>query len=66
MILVSILIDIGAQLNVWRIIAVAEKYGQDIANDVLPGMGYFVMLLVVVGLAFNIGNVGGCGMALNV
>ncbi|MGL5270347.1 MAG: NRAMP family divalent metal transporter [Selenomonadaceae bacterium] len=66
-ILVSILIDIGAQLNVWRIIAVAEKYGQDIANDVLPGMGYFVMLLVVAGgLAFNIGNVGGCGMALNV
>ena len=48
-ILVSILIDIGAQLNVWRIIAVAEKYGQDIANDVLPGMGYFVMLLVVAG-----------------
>ena len=66
-ILVSILIDIGAQLNVWRIIAVAEKYGQDIANDVLPGMGYFVMLLVVAGgQAFNIGNVGGCGMALNV
>lgn len=66
-ILISIIIDIGAQLNVWRIIAVAEKYGQDISNMVLPGLGYFIAFLVVAGgLAFNIGNIAGCGMALNV
>ncbi len=66
-ILLSILIDIGAQLNVWRIIAVAEKYGQDIANMVFPGLGYVVAFLVVSGgLAFNIGNIAGCGMGLNV
>ena len=33
-ILISIIIDLGAQLNIWRIIAVSEKRAQDIANDV--------------------------------
>ncbi|WP_368993484.1 NRAMP family divalent metal transporter [Caldifermentibacillus hisashii] len=66
-ILVSIIIDIGAQMNIWRIIAVSEKRAQDIANDVLPGVGYFLALLIVMGgLAFNIGNVGGAGLGLNV
>ena len=31
-ILLSILLDIGAQLNIWRIIAVSEQRAQDIAN----------------------------------
>ncbi|MDX8047685.1 NRAMP family divalent metal transporter [Gracilibacillus sp. S3-1-1] len=66
-ILISIIIDIGVQLNVWRIIAVSEKRAQDIANDVLPGLGYFLAALIVMGgLAFNIGNVGGAGLGLNV
>lgn len=66
-ILLSILLDIGAQLNIWRIIAVSEKKAQDIANDVLPGAGYFLALLIVMGgLAFNIGNVGGAGLGLNI
>jgi Mn2+/Fe2+ NRAMP family transporter len=66
-ILMSILLDIGAQMNVWRIIAVSEKRAQDIANLVLPGMGYFVALLIVLGgLAFNIGNIAGAGLGMNV
>lgn len=66
-ILMSIFFDVGAQLNVWRIIAVAEKRGQDIANMVFPGLGYFVTLLVVAGgLAFNIGNIAGAGLGFNV
>lgn len=66
-ILASILIDVGAQLNVWRIIAVSGKRGQDIANQVFPGLGYLVAALVVAGgLAFNIGNIGGCGLGFNV
>ncbi|MFD3002709.1 NRAMP family divalent metal transporter [Pontibacter toksunensis] len=66
-ILVSIIIDIGVQLNVWRIIAVSEKRAQDIANTVLPGLGHFIAVLIVLGgLAFNIGNVGGAGLGLNV
>ena len=66
-ILMSIILDIGAQLNVWRVIGISGKRGQDIANMVLPGLGHFVAALIVMGgLAFNIGNVAGAGLGLNV
>ena len=66
-ILASIVIDIGAQMNVWRVITMSRMRGQDIANKVLPGLGHLIALLIVAGgLAFNIGNVGGAGMAVNV
>ncbi len=66
-ILTTIILDIGAQLNVWRIIGVSGKRGQDVANMVLPGLGYFVAALIVLGgLAFNIGNIAGAGMGFNV
>ncbi|KSU89440.1 hypothetical protein A2U94_03140 [Bacillus sp. VT 712] len=65
-ILVSIILDIFAQTNVWRIIAVSEKRGQDIANMVLPGLGYVIAGLIVMGgLAFNVGNIAGAGLGLN-
>lgn len=65
-ILASIVLDIGAQLNVWRIIAVSEKRGQEIANSVIPGLGFIVAIFIVIGgLAFNIGNIGGTGLGLN-
>ncbi|PSL46946.1 Mn2+/Fe2+ NRAMP family transporter [Salsuginibacillus halophilus] len=65
-ILVSIILDIGAQLNIWRIIAVARMKGQDIANQVFPGLGYVVAFFIVLGgLAFNIGNVAGGGLGVN-
>ncbi|MBN9656519.1 divalent metal cation transporter [Halobacillus sp. GSS1] len=66
-ILISIIIDIGAQLNIWRIIAVSEKPAQDIANSLLPGLGVFLSVLIVAGgLAFNIGNIAGAGLGTNV
>jgi Mn2+/Fe2+ NRAMP family transporter len=66
-ILCSILLDIVAQLNIWRIIAASEKTGPEIANSVLPGMGYVLAVLVALGgLAFNIGNVAGAGLGINV
>ncbi|UNL85760.1 NRAMP family divalent metal transporter [Priestia koreensis] len=66
-ILISILLDIGVQLNVWRIITVSEKRAQDIANILLPGLGVFIAVLIVIGgLAFNIGNVGGAGLGFQV
>lgn len=66
-ILLSILLDAIAQLNIWRIIAVADKPAQDIANQVFPGLGYFLSFLVFLGgLAFNIGNIAGAGLGLNV
>ena len=66
-ILLSILLDIGAQLNVWRILVVSSKRAPIIANELLPGLGYFITGLIVMGgLAFNIGNIGGCGLGLEV
>nr|WP_253907617.1 NRAMP family divalent metal transporter [Bacillus sp. WMMC1349] len=66
-ILISIILDIFAQTNVWRIIAVSEKRGQEIANLVFPGLGYLIAFLVVLGgLVFNIGNIGGAGLGLQV
>lgn len=66
-ILTSVIMSLIAQLNVWRIIGVSGMKGQDIANKVLPGLGYFVAFLVALGgLAFNIGNVGGAALGLNV
>lgn len=66
-ILVSVLLDIGAQLNTWRILCVSEMRAQDLSNKLLPGLGYFLSVLVVLGgFAFNIGNIAGCGLAVNV
>lgn len=66
-ILVSILLDIGAQLNIWRIITMSESRAQDIANKVFPGLGFFLATLIAFGgLVFNIGNIAGCGLGLNV
>ncbi|WP_170109694.1 NRAMP family divalent metal transporter [Melghirimyces profundicolus] len=66
-ILASLIIDVGAQLNIWRILSVSGKRGQDVANMVLPGLGSLIAILIVIGgLAFNIGNVAGAGLGLNV
>ncbi|MBB1283449.1 divalent metal cation transporter [Flavisolibacter sp. BT320] len=65
-ILVSLLLDIGAQVNIWRIITVSNSRAQDIANSVLPGLGVFLAILIGFGgLVFNIGNIGGTGLGLH-
>jgi Mn2+/Fe2+ NRAMP family transporter len=64
-ILVSVLVDIAIQLNVWRIIGVAGRRAQDLANSVLPGAGFLLAGLDVLGgLIFNIGNVAGTSLGL--
>jgi Mn2+/Fe2+ NRAMP family transporter len=66
-ILISILLDIGAQLNIWRIVTVSENRAQDLSNKLLPGLGYFLAFLIAFGgLVFNIGNIAGCGLGINV
>lgn len=66
-ILLSILLDIGAQLNIWRILAVSEQRAQDLANELLPGLGFLLSGLIVAGgLAFNIGNLAGTGLGMQV
>jgi Mn2+/Fe2+ NRAMP family transporter len=65
-ILVSIIVDLVAQLNIWRVLAVSARRAQDVANAVLPGLGWFLAVLVAIGgLAFNIGNIAGTGLGLN-
>lgn len=66
-ILVSVLLDIGAQLNTWRVLTISELRAQDLSNKLLPGLGYFLSAMVIVGgFAFNIGNIAGCGLGVNV
>jgi Mn2+/Fe2+ NRAMP family transporter len=66
-ILISVLLDIGAQLNTWRVLTISELRAQDLSNKLLPGLGYFLSALVILGgFAFNIGNIAGCGLAVNV
>lgn len=62
-ILASILVDIAVQLNVWRVIGVSGQRGHELGNKIAPGIGYVLAALVVIGgLVFNIGNVGGTGL----
>lgn len=65
-ILISLLLDIGAQLNIWRILTVTNLRVQDVANKLLPGLGVFLACLIGFGgLVFNIGNISGCGLGMN-
>jgi len=66
-ILLSIILDFGAQINIWRAITLSGMRAQEIANELFPGLGHLLSLLVVLGgFAFNIGNIAGCGLALNI
>ncbi len=65
-ILLSVILDIFAQLNIWRVLTVSGKRGQDVANATIPGSGYLLAALVAAGgLIFNIGNIAGTGLGLN-
>ncbi|BCX79843.1 NRAMP family divalent metal transporter [Campylobacter sp. 19-13652] len=65
-ILASVIIDIGVQLNVWRVIAVSRLKAQELAERVFPGVGYLLAALIVMGgLAFNIGNIAGAGLGVS-
>jgi Mn2+/Fe2+ NRAMP family transporter len=66
-ILVSVVVDLVAQLNIWRVLAVTGQRAQDVANRVMPGLGWTLAVLVAIGgLAFNIGNIAGTGLGVNV
>ncbi len=64
-ILISTLIDIAVQLNMWRILTVSNGRAQEVANLLLPGLGYVLAALIVGGgMVFNIGNIAGCSVGL--
>lgn len=66
-ILLSVILDICAQLNIWRVLTVSGMRGQEVANETIPGTGYLLAAMIVFGgIVFNIGNIAGCGLAFNV
>jgi len=65
-IVVSVLVDVALQLNVWRVIGVSGLRAQELGNRVLPGLGHALALIVALGgLVFNVGNVAGAGLGLD-
>ena len=65
-ILISLLMSAIAQLNIWRVLCYAGLRGQDAANRLVKGLGFFLAALISLGgLAFNIGNVGGGALGFN-
>ena len=65
-ILASILLSAIAQMNIWRVLCTTGLRGQDVANKLLPGLGFVVAFMVALGgLVFNIGNVGGGALGFN-
>jgi len=64
-ILLSIIIDIGAQLNTWRVICISARRGHEVAEAVIPGLGWVVTAVIVFGsFVFNVGNISGCAIGL--
>ncbi len=66
-ILASVLIDIGVQWNVWRVIGVSGQGGPAIAAAIHPVLGTLLRALVVFGgFVFNVGNLAGCALGLSI
>lgn len=66
-ILVSVFFDLAVQVNIWRTVVAADRRAQDLASAVTPGLGPALAALVALGgFAFNVGNVAGAGLGLNV
>jgi Mn2+/Fe2+ NRAMP family transporter len=66
-ILCSVILDIIVQLNIWRVLTVSGLRAQDLANTVKSGTGHVLTFLIVLGgLAFNIGNIAGAGLGLQI
>lgn len=64
-ILISIIVDIGAQLNTWRVICISGRRGHELADAVVPGLGWVVTAVIVFGsFVFNVGNISGCAIGL--
>lgn len=65
-IVLAIIMDMTAQMNIWSIVSVSGMRAQDVANKLLPGLGVVIAILVAIGgLAFNVGNVGGVALGFN-
>lgn len=63
----SIALDVIVQLNIWRLVGRSGRRAQELANGAVPGLGHVLSAAIVFGgLVFNIGNVAGCALGLQV
>lgn len=63
----SIALDVVVQLNVWRLVGRSGRRAQELANGAVPGSGHVLSAAIAFGgLVFNIGNVAGCALGLEV
>lgn len=61
----STVLDIAAQLTIWRVIVASGKRAQSVADGVVKGSGSALALVIAAGgFVFNIGNVAGAGLGL--
>lgn len=61
----ALLLDIIIQLLVWMTIGLKGQYAQVIANEMLPGSGNILSILVAAGgFVFNVGNLAGCVLGM--
>jgi Mn2+/Fe2+ NRAMP family transporter len=64
-ILLSVVIDIIAQITIWRTLTAENLRAQDLGNKFIPHLGTFLGILIAFGgLVFNIGNLAGAGIGL--
>lgn len=65
-ILLSVVIDIIAQVTIWRALTFANSPVQQLAESLVQGLGKFLIISIAFGgLVFNIGNLAGTGMGMN-
>ncbi|OEU94830.1 NRAMP family divalent metal transporter [Streptomyces oceani] len=66
-ILISVLLDLAIQMNVWRVVGVSGLHAQELAQRVLPGLGVVLSVIVFIcGFIANMGNVAGAGLGIKV
>jgi len=65
-ILLSVVIDIIAQVTIWKALTFANSPVQLLAESLMQGLGKFLIISIAFGgLVFNIGNLAGTGMGMN-
>ncbi|CAD2073883.1 NRAMP family divalent metal transporter [Phocicoccus pinnipedialis] len=65
-ILVTLIIELGFQMNLWRVVSVSGKPIHYLINTIVPRLGQVISFLVILGgLAFNIIAIIGMGVGFN-
>lgn len=65
-IIITGIIELGIQMNIWRILTVAKTPAHLVINKIIPNFGTFMSVVVLLGgIAFNIINILGLGIGIS-